>query len=83
MSNTTVSESVARPVRTAAQMAPSFALVLLIDETVYDFSDAAFGALVVLVGVVFGFIQNALEDRQGQGWFLRKVPEPDVPVEGA
>lgn len=83
MSKNTVSESVARPVRTAGQMAPSFALVLLIDELIVNLSDAAFAALVVLVGVFFGFVQNALEDHQGKGWYLRKVPEPDVPVEGA
>ena len=79
MSTTTVNEAVARPVRTAVQMTPSAVITEFVDAFFYDMGDRQYVALFALLTLLFGFIQNVVENRSGKG-FLRKVPPVVVPV---
>jgi len=79
MPKQTVSEVIARPTRTAVQATPSFAVTEFIDAFLYDMSDRQYGALVVLLTLIVGLVQNAVENYSGKG-FLRKVPPTDAPV---
>lgn len=80
-----VSQSVARPVRTATQLATAGVLVEFVDSFFIDFSDRQYAAAVALLTIVLGWIQVVVENRAGKG-FLR-TPEPpeqkvDVVEEG-
>lgn len=79
----TVSEAVARPVRTAIQSGPGWAIIEIIEAyEFYDFTDRQYGITLLILTVVAGYIQNALENRRGKGFFLRTVPPVQASVEG-
>lgn len=82
MSTTTVSEAVARPVRTAGQMVPSAVVTELLDIFVYDFDERGYAAVFAALTILFGWIQNAVENSRGQAFWLRSVPPFETPVEG-
>ena len=84
MTNTpsTVSESVARPARTAIQAVPAGAITEFVDAFIYDMSDRQYGAAVVLLTLLFGWAQAAFENHRGEALWLRRVPPTDTPVEG-
>lgn len=69
MATGTVSQSVARPVRTAAQMVPSLVVTEFIDAFVYNLNDKQYAALAAILLLVFGFIQAHIEDVKGVGFF--------------
>jgi hypothetical protein len=75
----TVSEVVARPIRTAAQATPSWILTEFVDAWLFDMSERQFAATVLLLTMLFAYGQAAVENAAGRG-FLRKVPPKDVPV---
>lgn len=83
MSDTNVSEAVARPVRTAAQATPSWILTELVDAFFYDLDERQFAVLVLFLTLVFGYIQNAVENHREKGFFLRNVPPTTTEVKGA
>lgn len=72
-----VSQSVARPVRTGAQLSVAEVIVQVVEAFITDLNEAqhvaALGALTLLVG----FVQLLVENGVGKG-FLRQVPGPDV-----
>lgn len=76
---TTVSEAVARPVRTAVQMAPSAVATELIDIFLYDMDERGYMAVFAALTLLFGWIQTAVENYNGKG-FLRNVPPVTSPV---
>lgn len=81
---TTVSESIARPARTAIQSGPGWAIVEIIEAfEIYDFTDRQYGITLLVLTVITGYIQNALENSRGKAFWLRTVPPLEVPVEGA
>lgn len=78
MSKTRISEAVARPLRTAPQGGAAWALTEGIDAFLWDMNDRQYGILVVLLTMVFSFIQVAIEDGISKA-FLRNVTDT-VPV---
>lgn len=82
MTNTTstVSEAVARPVRTVVQGSPVWLLLELIEAyNWYDFTDRQWGVTLAIGTVVVSAVQNAVENHLGKG-FLRNVPPRKVNV---
>lgn len=77
--STTVSEAVARPVRTAVQMAPSAVATELIDIFVFDMDERGYMAVFAALTLVFGWIQTLVENSRGKG-FLRNVPPVESPI---
>jgi hypothetical protein len=78
-----VSESVARPVRTAVQSGPGWIIIETIEAyELYDFTDRQYAITLLLLTMLFSFLQNAYENHRGKGLFLRNVPPVEVPVEG-
>lgn len=76
---TRVSEAVARPVRTATQGGLSWAVVEGIDAFFWNMDERQYGVAIVLLGILFSFIQTAIEDGLGKA-FLRDLPDTGVPV---
>lgn len=75
MSKTRAPAAVARPTRTALQAAPAYVVTEFVDAWLYDMSDRQYGALVVLLTLVLGWAQVAMENRLGRG-LLRDVSPP-------
>lgn len=75
----TVTESVARPVRTAVQMTPAGIIVELVDSTFWDMNERQYASIFAGLTLVLGFIQAFVENRTGKA-FLRNVPPTDAPV---
>lgn len=76
----TVSDKVARPIRTAGQLVPAVVVADVIDAFVYDVSDRQYGVLIAALTILFGFLQTAYEDYKGKA-FMRDMPPPEeVPV---
>lgn len=81
MSNvTTVPSAVARTARTGIQAAPAWAVVEGIDAFFYDLNDRQFGIAVILLTMLFSFIQNTIENGIGKGLF--RLPTAETPVLG-
>lgn len=76
---TRVPESIARPGRTASQGTLAFALVEVVDSFGGDFTTRQYGALLLLLTIVIGFVQIVVENRLG-GAILRRVPPTTVPA---
>lgn len=84
MSKTTrVSEAIARPARTAIQAAPSAIITEFIDSFFYDMADKQYAALLMLLTLLFAWIQAAYENAKGRGLWFRAVGPTEQPVEGA
>jgi hypothetical protein len=77
--STTVSDSVARPVRTGGQVLSSGVVTEFIDAFIYDMNDRQYLALAAVLVVVLSWAQVLVEDRLNKGLF-RKVPQPEQPV---
>jgi hypothetical protein len=71
-----ITESLARPGRTAGQGSLAFAIVETIDSFGGDFTTRQYGALLLLLTIIIGFLQVQLEDRLGKA-LLRTVPAPE------
>lgn len=78
----TVSETVARPVRTAIQMAPAYVFTDFVDAFIHNLSDKQYGALFGVLTIALAWGQTAIEDARGRGWWLRNVPPKHVNVTG-
>lgn len=63
---TRISEPKARTVRTAMQASPAFAIVEGIDAWVYDMNDRQYGAAIILLTMLFSFLQTTYEDYKGR-----------------
>ena len=63
----------ARPTRTAVQGGVGWAVAVLLDEVVYDFSDTGLAALTVVLAAFLSWAQVMVENHIGHG-FLRDVP---------
>ena len=75
-----VNEALARPVRTAIQGGPVWAVMELIEAyNVYDFTDRQWGITLLAGTALVSFVQTKIENHYGKG-FLRKVPPKEVPV---
>lgn len=74
-----VNPAIARPLRTATQLATSTAVIEFIDAVIYDMNDRAYFASVGLLVIVLSSVQVLVEDYFGKA-FLRRIPEPDTPV---
>lgn len=79
---TRVSEAIARPARTAIQAVPAGAITEFVDAFLYDMTDRQYGALVVLLTLLFGWGQAAFENYRGAGLWFREVPPAEQPVAG-
>lgn len=75
-----VSQSIARPVRTGLQLVSAGVIVEVVDVTVWDMTDRQYGAIVALLTMVIGFLQVVLEDKTGKA-ILRTPSPPAQPVE--
>lgn len=73
MSHATVSEAVARPLRTAGQGGLGWIVTELVDAFVYDMTDRQYGVLVLALGVLFSFLQTVAENHTGTA-VLRTIP---------
>lgn len=74
-----VSEAVARPVRSAAQMVPAAVVTDLVDSFVNELSTKQYSALFAGLTLLFGFLQVLYENHSGNA-LLRNVPPVEVPV---
>ena len=74
-----VSWSIAGPTRTLLQAGPSYAIIEFLDAFLWDMNDRQYAAAVVLLTMLIGFVQAAIENSTGKA-LLRKVPPTDVPV---
>ena len=63
-----------RPVRTGTQGVVSLAFVEFIDAFFFNFDDRQYGALVVFLTIVLGWLQVAIENKTGKT-FLRTANE--------
>lgn len=79
MSTHTVSEVVARPVRTAGQGSLGWIVTELIDAFFVDLSEQQYGVLVLALTVVFGFIHVAVENGLRKA-ILRTIPPLEAEV---
>lgn len=68
---TGISQQVARPVRTAAQLVPSAIITEFVDAFIHNLDDKQYAALGALLLLIFSFIQAHFEDVAGIG-FLRQ-----------
>lgn len=75
----TVSEVVARPVRSAVQMAPAAVITEIVDVFIVDLDDRGYAAVFAGLTLLFSYMQTAVENYRGKG-FLRRVPPTDVPA---
>lgn len=76
-----VSQAVARPVRTGAQLVPALVLTEGIDALVVDLTDRQYGAVVGLFTLLLGWLQVVLEDRAGWAFLRRPQGAPVSTVE--
>lgn len=74
-----VSEVLARPVRTAVQGTPAWIITEMVDAFLVDLTDRQYGILVLFLTMVFSFVQTAIENKTGKG-LLRNVPPTEAPV---
>jgi hypothetical protein len=74
-----VPQKLARPARTAGQGGLAYALVEVIDSFGADFTTRQYGAILLLLTIVIGYLQIMVEDGLGKG-LLRKIPGPEVQV---
>jgi hypothetical protein len=74
-----VSESIARPVRTALQLGAATTITELMDAFVNDLTTQQYGALVASLTLVLSCAQAALENHTGKA-LLRSIPPREVPV---
>lgn len=81
MADGTVSQVVARPVRTGVQLIPAAVLTEFYDSFIHDLSEKQYAALLSLLLLLTSLIQTLIENKVGRG-FLRTVPGKHVhPVE--
>lgn len=80
MSKTTVSEPIGRTVRTAGQLAPAAVITELVDVFFVNLDERGYAAVLAGLTLVFTYVQNAVENSKGKGWWFRQVPPTDVPV---
>lgn len=79
MAHTTVSEAIARPLRTAPQGGLAWAVTEGIDAFIVDMDERQYGVLIVLLTMVFSFVQTAIENGIGKA-FLRRLPATEQPI---
>lgn len=75
-----VSQAVARPVRTGTQFVAAAVLVEFTDSFFVDLTDRQYAAALGLLTMVIGYLQVLVENRFGKA-FLRKPEPPARPVE--
>ena len=80
MSNTTVSTTVANPIRTGVQGGVAWGVTEFLDAYgIVAMDERQYGVTLVLLTILFSFLQNLTENYFGKG-FLRRVPEPEQPI---
>ena len=79
MSQVSVSQAVARPVRTATQLVLAGTIIEFVDSVLVNLDDRQYAASVGLLAVILGYIQVLVENRTGKG-LLRKPEPPERPV---
>jgi hypothetical protein len=79
MSTSNISEAIARPVRTAGQLASSAVVVEFIDSFAYDLNEKQYAAAIAFLALVVGWVQVLIENRRGKA-LLRQVPPTTAPV---
>lgn len=79
MARKTVSETIARPLRTAPQGGLAWAVTEGIDAFIVDMNDRQYGILIVLLTMLFSFLQTAVENGIGKA-LLRTLPDHPQPV---
>lgn len=75
----TVSEVLARPLRTAPQGGAAWAVTEGVDAFIWNMDDRQYGILVVLLTMLFSFVQAAIENGIGKA-FLRTLPDHPQPI---
>lgn len=74
-----ISQSIARPARTAGQGGLAYAIVEVIDAFGAGFTGRQYGALLLLLTIVVGALQVVVENRLGRA-LLRYIPPTDAPL---
>lgn len=64
----TLPRSVANPVRTAVQMAPSIAITEFVDAFFVNLNEQQYTALAAILLLAFGFAQNLYEGLKGKAF---------------
>lgn len=75
----TVSEALARPLRTSGHLLVANVVTEFIDAVVYNMNDRQYLAVAALLTIFFSFLQAAIENYTGKA-VLRTIPPADVPV---
>ena len=79
MERKTVSQALARPLRTGPQGGLAWAVTEGFDAFIVDMNDRQYGILVVLLTMLFSFLQASLENGLGKA-FLRRLDAPRAPL---
>lgn len=80
MSETRVSEAVARPVRGVGQGGAGWAVIEVVEAFhIYEFDERQSIISIIILTALVSFLQNTIENRLGKG-LLRNVPPTTVPV---
>src|SRR3954454_16105858 len=74
-----VSQTVSRPIRTLVQFSPAYAIMAVV-QSFHHFNPEQFGALLTLLGLVFGWAQVVLENMGYIRAFMRAVPPKTDPI---
>jgi hypothetical protein len=78
MSNT-VSQTVARPVRTGTQLGAAEVIVQFVEAFLKDLNEAQHVAALGMLTLILGIVQILVENRTGKA-FMRTLPPVDAPV---
>lgn len=79
MSNKSVKDTIARPLRTGVQVTAGVIAADFVDAWFFDMTEAQYGSLAVVITVVFAFMQNVSETYFGFA-FGRDAHNTDEPV---
>ena len=79
MAEATVNDTAARTVRGGIQGSAGWVATEFIDAFFWNMNDRQYGILVVVLGVIIGFVQNVAENHFGVA-FLKEIPQPDQPI---
>lgn len=80
MSNTTVSTTVANPIRTGVQGGAAWVVTEILDSfEIIAMDERQYGAVIVGLAMLFAAIQNATENYLGKA-ILRTIPPTEAKV---
>lgn len=75
----TISQAVARPVRTGAQLSVAEVSIQVVEAFFYDLNEAQHIALLGALTIIYGVLQVLIENKAGKA-VLRYIPPTEAPL---